>query len=217
MRVKVILCYSLLAHHFTEFGSKLTMPIMIWDWISCRKEMSHFIMTEQDCNQEYNSGLNTYHNLYIYVRERLIYEERNVEKLIWHIWQYYQHGHAVSFCYFLSWIGPKRNYLVLQLFSDVSTSVNDPDNIWQRIWNGRLCKNVRVEMTCYTFRSISAFHVDRENFRALDNSYCSSYKVCYWSYWQCSPEKKFLMMNPYNIINLVVMFEGLQKHTCISY
>ena len=28
--------------------------------------MSHFIMTEQDCNQEYNSGLNTYHNLYIY-------------------------------------------------------------------------------------------------------------------------------------------------------
>ena len=44
--------------------------------------MSHFIMTEQDCNQEYNSGLNAYHNLYIYVRERLIYEERNVEKLI---------------------------------------------------------------------------------------------------------------------------------------
>ena len=24
-------------------------------------------MTEQDCNQEYNSGLNTYHNLYIYI------------------------------------------------------------------------------------------------------------------------------------------------------
>ena len=31
-----------------------------------------------------------------------------------------------------------------KLFSDAWTSVNDPDNIWQRIWNGRLCKNVRV-------------------------------------------------------------------------
>ena len=43
--------------------------------------MSHFIMTEQDCNQEYNSGLNTYHNLYIYVRERLMAKYMKKEML----------------------------------------------------------------------------------------------------------------------------------------
>ena len=34
--------------------------------------MSHFIMTEQDCNQECNYGLNTYHKLYTYIRVRLM-------------------------------------------------------------------------------------------------------------------------------------------------
>ena len=40
--------------------------------------MSHFIMTEQDCNQEYNSGLNRYHNLYIYIHTNNIYLGINV-------------------------------------------------------------------------------------------------------------------------------------------